>query len=406
MRLAFLLVGLSACTFARANPLDALESGGKATCSTDSTELSDVKAMSAGEHHACAVRAAGAVVCWGRNDTGETGQAKAIPRTTPSVVRVGQAQTAVYAGGTHTCSRAADGTFTCWGNKGFGQMGDGLPRTFDETPPTTFLAAGSPFVGTQCAAGMLNTYLVKGGAVYATGSNDFGQLGLDPSNAPDKVVLVAGVTGDKVVSHGTAKFACAVGADAVACWGFNDRNELGVATTTFCGAGTGCSWQPVQPLPKAFKHPARDVAVGAHHACALDATGALFCWGVADAGQTGDTSTLPATWAVHSVPAMPVGHKLAAGVSHTCVVTESSEVWCMGSNADGELGPTVPLIASGGSPVPRKVPNLAGVSELAAGDGFTCAVSCGRVRCWGRNADGQLGAATVSADGFAHVGAP
>jgi alpha-tubulin suppressor-like RCC1 family protein len=405
MRRALLLAPLAACTFVRAGALDDLERGTTtANCAPDPAELSDVTALSAGERHVCVVRAAGGVLCWGRNDAGETAQPN-TPKSPPSIVRLGQAHVAVSAGGQHTCARAADGTFTCWGNNGYGQLGEGLPRNFDVTPPTTLMRSGQAFVGDQVAAGKLDTYLLDRGAVYATGSNDYGQLGLDASNGPENVVRISGVTATKLATHASAQFACALGADSVLCWGLNDHNELGVATTTLCGGATGCSWQSVAPLPKTFVHPARDLAVGAHHACALDATGALFCWGVSDAGQTGDTATLPEIWAAHVVPDIPKGRRVAAGVSHTCVVTETSEVWCLGSNSNGELGPTLPVLPTGGEPTPQRVPNLE-ATEISAGDGFTCALSCGSVRCWGRNDDGQLGAASVSADGFSHVRAP
>ena len=86
--------------------------------------------------------------------------------------------------------------------------------------------------------------------------------------------------------------------------------------------------------------------------------------------------------------------RVSAGGLHTCQVNEDGSVRCWGANESGQIG-------NGNTtdqPIPVAVSNLTGVIAIAAGglvDGFTCAVlASGTARCWGANANGQLGVGT------------
>ena len=68
-------------------------------------------AVSAGSLHSCAVRADGALACWGATGIWDFGQADAPSGTF----------TAVAAGELHSCAIRADGTLACWGQNELGQ---------------------------------------------------------------------------------------------------------------------------------------------------------------------------------------------------------------------------------------------------------------------------------------------
>jgi alpha-tubulin suppressor-like RCC1 family protein len=81
--------------------------------------------------------------------------------------------------------------------------------------------------------------------------------------------------------------------------------------------------------------------------------------------------------------------QLASGHNHSCVLLAGGRVRCWGSNADGQLGNGT----THRSMEPVAVMGLPdGVVAIAAGDAHTCAVlSSGAVQCWGNNSYGQLG---------------
>jgi alpha-tubulin suppressor-like RCC1 family protein len=79
---------------------------------------------------------------------------------------------------------------------------------------------------------------------------------------------------------------------------------------------------------------------------------------------------------------------VAAGGGHTCILRESGKVACWGRNDQGQLGDGSTTDRS--SPV--AVANVQDIVELALGDSHTCARRrSGSVLCWGSNARGQLG---------------
>ncbi len=85
---------------------------------------------------------------------------------------------------------------------------------------------------------------------------------------------------------------------------------------------------------------------------------------------------------------------VAAGGSHSCVALDDGKVRCWGANADGQLG-------AAGVPESKNLVEVAGLNDVAAlalGDDFSCArLTGGGVQCWGSDAMGQLGTGTDAA---------
>ncbi|WP_045118959.1 hypothetical protein [Haliangium ochraceum] len=85
---------------------------------------------------------------------------------------------------------------------------------------------------------------------------------------------------------------------------------------------------------------------------------------------------------------------VALGAKHSCVVLDDGGVRCWGEPRFGVLGPRGDGRVMAADAVAIDVGGR--VDEIAAGAFHTCAVlDTGSVRCWGRNADGQLGYGTA-----------
>lgn len=126
--------------------------------------------------------------------------------------------------------------------------------------------------------------------------------------------------------------------------------------------------------------------------CARTAAGQVYCWGNNDTGQTGagiDDSVVNQPVRV-LLPEGAVG--VATGGPVACAVTSDGNVWCWGSNAEGQLGDRG---AGELSRVPLRVPGVSGARAVVVGMHHACAlIDDGSVLCWGSNERGQLGDGT------------
>lgn len=127
---------------------------------------------------------------------------------------------------------------------------------------------------------------------------------------------------------------------------------------------------------------------GAFHTCSR-AGGTATCWGRNDEGQLGEPDARGGPGRVAgpvTVSGLQGVRQLALGRAHTCALDADGRVSCWGRGAEGQLG-SPPRDGR-----PDLVPGLAVAVELAAGDRHTCARHRdGRVSCWGANDRGQLG---------------
>src|SRR4029079_19790046 len=95
------------------------------------------------------------------------------------------------------------------------------------------------------------------------------------------------------------------------------------------------------------------------------------------------------------IPREPIGLSLparmvATGAGHTCALLADATVWCWGRfNTYGSSGSSVH--------VPLLVPGVFGATTIGTGDQHTCAVLADTtIRCWGYNMTGQLGNGSTS----------
>jgi len=155
---------------------------------------------------------------------------------------------------------------------------------------------------------------------------------------------------------------------------------------------------------------ARDVTVGQSHACALQASGHVFCWGEQSRGQLGTETDRDRTASVR-VPGIEKAVSVAAGRLGTCAALEDGRLLCWGApqgadESDQCASPSCsprPRAASVSSmcredcpdmpdPSVREVAGISEAVEAVAGQRHTCVRRRdGSVACFGDNGLGQLG---------------
>ncbi|MBN1146602.1 MAG: hypothetical protein JXA78_05060 [Anaerolineales bacterium] len=355
---------------------------------------SGVAAVSAGPYFACALTDGSGVQCWGDNQYGQLGDGTNDESHTPvQVSGLASGAAAVASGGESACALMTGGGVQCWGANWAGQLGDGttndsnVPVTVTVSPggdPLSGVAAIDVGYGHACA-------LMTGGGVRCWGFNWYGQLG-DGSNADSSVPVTVAVSlgGDPLngvvgISAGDSHTCAALANGEARCWGDNDNGQLGDGNSE-----TG-SYSPVTVTVSLGGSPLGGiaaVAAGNRHSCALMDSGGAKCWGANDEGQLGDDSTIDRLSPVDVVDLADAA-AIAAGLHNsTCARLESGRIKCWGSNEIGQLGNgslgyrTTPVDVLGAG---------AGVTDIKAGDDFTCAVINGGAKCWGENDHGKLG---------------
>jgi alpha-tubulin suppressor-like RCC1 family protein len=173
-------------------------------------------------------------------------------------------------------------------------------------------------------------------------------------------------------------FGCFVGARAdVRCWGRNDLAQLGRGTRTEA---------ETSPAPVSGIASVLSVTAGGTQACALDASGAVYCWGE-------DPTPVDDSARVRVTPARITGlasgiRSISSGTRHACALSKEGASLCFGFGSDGQLGND----ASSPSAAPVETLGLTGLTSLSAGQLHTCAVTAkGVVTCWGSARFGRLG---------------
>lgn len=134
------------------------------------------------------------------------------------------------------------------------------------------------------------------------------------------------------------------------------------------------------------------ITTGLFHACALTATGKVYCWGNNSYGQLGDGSFSPRLVPTQVKISAEV-KMISSGQYHNCAITKAAEVFCWGSNEYGQLGNS----NNKDSNTPTKIETLGSAAKLiSSGNNHSCAeLASNTIKCWGNNNNFQLGNGTA-----------
>ena len=193
---------------------------------TQVTGISDATAVSAGYDWACARLQSGSVQCWGNTGyAGQLGDGEAQSSTVPVTVSNLSDATAIAAGTSSTCALRATGAVVCWGSDSSGPLGNSAGGDQDEPGPVTGIGDAAAIFGnksTFCArrqTGAVSCWGEKGlvGLPEPDGS-------LDDLQTPIDVPSLAGY-GDLVIAQDTG---CGIAPSGqLRCWGINETGQLG-----------------------------------------------------------------------------------------------------------------------------------------------------------------------------------
>jgi protein ATS1 len=332
------------------------------------------------------------------------------------------------------------------GSNGQGQLGIGSTEDVSSFTRCSFHLPGPDSAVVGLAAGANHTLLLlRHGVrttVYASGSNERGQLGPSPaftSFAPlDLNALVMSLGDEEVPPHLSVSSRQSllesysvkdVGAswetsfihlrarermlpDIIISFGANDWGELGRAGAS--GRTTTVDFSAVCADLKGLR--IRKLVVGPRHAVALieEQDGNTLCvgWGAARHGQLGSSGSSPPRKIVPSpsklaFPTLPFDPRSAAvssislGRDHTVIHSTSSStndavVVCLGSSRKQQLG-TVPSASRSYSVVTAAELGGSDILQATCTWNSTFVVLNDRVLSWGSNSAGQLARSTSSA---------
>jgi len=346
------------------------------------------------------------LAAWGDNNSGQLGCGN-IPPGPPVPVAVdmsgvlaGKTFLAVSGGSQHSLALTSDGQVFAWGDNNSGQLGDN-----STTSSFVPVAVGGDLAGKTVVAieeggsnfmwGSIShsLALTSDGQVFAWGDNSFGQLGSNSTAGSSVPVAISGdLAGRSVVAIAAGgKHSLALTSDGqVFAWGDNSFGQLGNNTTTssLIPVAVNMSGSLVGKTVVA-------IAAGASHSLVVTSDGQAFAWGDNNSGQLGSsiTTSSPVPVAV-DISGMLAGKSLVeidAGDMHSLALTSDGQIFAWGANWQGQLGDgtttnsAVPLAVSG---------DLAGktVAAIEAGAFYSLALtSDGQIFGWGENIGGQLG---------------
>lgn len=347
-------------------------------------------------------------------DVMQWGRGARLPRIRDDLA--GVIVTAVACGGLHAAAVSESGEIYTWGKSPHGQLGHGDRATLSSRRRVLGMA---PHRVAAVACGRSHTLaLTSNGALYAWGSNEFGQLGLSelPPGGLDAMrcalapIPLAGPPGEeggwRAVAAGEAHSAAVSSAGGLFTWGTSDDSRLGLQ----CGAGDAASFAAEPSVEDGIRVgdivasprrvdglPALAVSPGCGDAftAVLCADGRLYGFGANWAGQLGlddavdeflePTLLLPET-----------GNRIikcACGAEHMAAANECGELWVWG----GRFGP--PSLVS--PPLRQRELEMGLHDGTVARDSWevvACGSECiiattvhGECYAWGDGAHGRLG---------------
>ncbi|KAL4196995.1 hypothetical protein AMTRI_Chr04g249030 [Amborella trichopoda] len=279
-----------------------------------------------------------------------------------------------------------------WGNGDYGRLG--LSSLMSQWVPTVCKALERENPCAIACGGAHTLFLTDTGRVFATGLNDFGQLGISAavSHALEPLEVVSIPEKAVQVSAGSHHSAAITVDGAVYMWGNNSSGQLGLGKKAMNIIST-----PTR-VERLIGFNIRKISLGSEHSVAITDDGHVLSWGAGGSGRLGHrhqpsmlgffgnmseyTPRLIKTFEGTKIK------RIAAGLLHSACIDENGTVYTFGEEASDKLG----FGDKKNSTSPSRINEIPCSQDLACGGYHTCVVtSGGEVYTWGTNENGCLG---------------
>ncbi|KAI4336482.1 hypothetical protein L6164_015004 [Bauhinia variegata] len=326
-------------------------------------------------------------VLWGNGDYGRLGLGSLDSQWGPvlcSSAFQNQSLKAIACGGAHTLFLTENGRVYATGLNDFGQLGISENKHYSMEPLEVF---GLPKEIDQISVGYNHSCAITvDGELYMWGKNTSGQLGLGKSAAklvplPTKLECLDGLKIKMAALGSEHSVALADGGEALS-WGMGGSGRLGHGhELSFLGFFKTKSEYTPRLIKDLEGIKVNYVAAGLLHSACIDENGSVYMFGERGVDKLNlgemNKSTKPSL-----ISELPYSEEVACGGYHTCVLTRSGELYTWGSNENGCLG----IGSSDVIHLPEKVqgPFLkSSVTQVSCGWKHTAAISEGKFFTWG-----------------------
>ncbi|MCB9091331.1 MAG: putative Ig domain-containing protein [Halobacteriovoraceae bacterium] len=376
------------------------------------------------ENNHCAINSNGKAYCWGENNNYQMGcptctTAEPAPKEVSFTHLVIANDVLHITRSTYSmCLIHSNTNQYCAGLNIFGKFGDGLyagEKRMQEIDmsahaETNDFSELSGLADTSGSPKARVSAIHTSGKLFIWGSNGAninvsGQASYTAAMpTPTQLVDMSGfaLTNDFIKTSNSHSHVCAIHSSGrMFCWGQGTLGQL----------GDGLSANSETPVEIDMSAHAEindfiDVATSGSTTCGVHSGGKIFCWGTENYGQLGQGGATSETSAtpVEIDMTVPVESndfiKVIAGYNINCGIHSGGKLFCWGRGYNYQLGNG--STATQGSPVEVDPSGLALTNDFiaASSNGYTtCGIhSGGKLLCWGRGSFGKVGDGATSAN--------
>jgi uncharacterized repeat protein (TIGR02543 family) len=309
--------------------------------------------LSLGGYHSSVLTSNGRVFTWGSNSYGALGKGEssmsldAYEITHLFSLESSDKITSLSMGGYHSSALSANGRVYMWGLNNAGQLGNGTTtnRNIPTEITSRFSIESNDKIISLSLGSSHSSALTANGRVFMWGANSLGNLGNGTTtnrNIPTEITSRFSIdSNDKIISlsMGESHSSALTANGRVFMWGNNGDSQLGDASITNRNVPT--------EITSNFSLESSDkitsLTMGLFHSSALSANGRVFMWGLNNAGQLGNGTTINRNIPTEITSRFSVESNdkiisLSLGASHSSALTANGRVFMWGQNYFGELG--------------------------------------------------------------------